>query len=65
MVRSVTFEIRWHETQPIYSCSFQSVPPSHLRKVLDYNLGQGEFGPRARELHELPLIYGDEKKLDD
>lgn len=40
MVRSVTFEIRWHDTQPIYSCSFQPIPSSHLRKVLDYNVGQ-------------------------
>lgn len=42
MVRSVTFEIRWHDMQPIYSCSFQPVPPSHLRRVLDFNQSQGE-----------------------
>ncbi|CAO1628321.1 unnamed protein product [Sympodiomycopsis kandeliae] len=40
MVRSVTFEIRWHDTQPIYSCSFQPITPPQLKKVLDYNLGQ-------------------------
>ncbi|KDN52319.1 hypothetical protein K437DRAFT_15925 [Tilletiaria anomala UBC 951] len=40
MVRSVTFEIRWHDTQPIYSCSFQPLSPLHLRRVLDHNAGQ-------------------------
>ncbi|PWZ01503.1 WD40 repeat-like protein [Testicularia cyperi] len=40
MVRSVTFEIRWHDTQPIYSCSFQPISSSHLRRVLDHNMGQ-------------------------
>ncbi|EPQ30773.1 uncharacterized protein PFL1_01674 [Pseudozyma flocculosa PF-1] len=40
MVRSVTFEIRWHDTQPIYSCSFQPISQSHLKRVLDHNLGQ-------------------------
>lgn len=43
MVRSNTFEIRWHETQPIYSCSFQAVAAPHLRRILDYNYGQGEY----------------------
>lgn len=43
MVRSVTFEIRWHDTQPIYSCSFQPLPSQQLRRVLDYNLGQGAY----------------------
>ncbi|KAN0065411.1 Chromatin assembly factor 1 subunit [Thecaphora frezii] len=40
MVRSATFEIRWHDTQPIYSCSFQPISPQHLKRVLDHNLGQ-------------------------
>ncbi|PWN30873.1 WD40 repeat-like protein [Jaminaea rosea] len=40
MVRSVTFEIRWHDTQPIYSCSFQPMNAGQLRRVLDYNTGQ-------------------------
>lgn len=40
MVRSVTFEIRWHDTQPIYSCSFQPLPANHLKRVLDHNMGQ-------------------------
>ncbi|UZJ56853.1 hypothetical protein CBS101457_006173 [Exobasidium rhododendri] len=40
MVRSVTFEIRWHDMQPIYSCSFQPIPPAHLRRVLDFNQAQ-------------------------
>ncbi len=28
MVRSVTFEIRWHDTQPIYSCPFSLCLPT-------------------------------------
>ncbi|PWN40919.1 WD40 repeat-like protein [Ceraceosorus guamensis] len=40
MVRTVTFEIRWHETQPIYSCNFQPISTSHLRRVLDHNAAQ-------------------------
>ncbi|PWN20418.1 WD40 repeat-like protein [Microstroma glucosiphilum] len=40
MVRSITFEIRWHDTQPIYSAAFQPVNGQQLRRVLDYNLGQ-------------------------
>lgn len=40
MVRSVTFEIRWHDTQPIYSSSFQPIAGSQLKRVLDYNVGQ-------------------------
>lgn len=41
MVRCVTFEIRWHDTLPIYSCDFQPIAPVRLAKVLDHNLGQG------------------------
>ncbi len=38
MVRSVTFEIRWHDTQPIYSCSFQPCSTaSQLRRILEHN----------------------------
>ncbi|PWN87604.1 WD40 repeat-like protein [Acaromyces ingoldii] len=40
MVRSVTFEIRWHDMQPIYGNSFQPISPSHLRRVLDHNQAQ-------------------------
>ena len=43
MVRCVTFEIRWHDTLPIYACDFQPIPPPRLAKVLDHNLGQGTF----------------------
>lgn len=42
MVRSVTFEIRWHDTLPIYSCDFQPITSSRLTNVLDHNLGQGK-----------------------
>ncbi|WFD21427.1 Chromatin assembly factor 1 subunit [Malassezia equina] len=41
MVRCVTFEIRWHDTLPIYSCDFQPISSSRLTNVLDHNLGQG------------------------
>ncbi|WFC98153.1 Chromatin assembly factor 1 subunit [Malassezia yamatoensis] len=41
MVRCVTFEIRWHDTLPIYSCAFQPIAPTRLAKILDHNLGQG------------------------
>ncbi|WFD36821.1 Chromatin assembly factor 1 subunit [Malassezia cuniculi] len=40
MVRCVTFEIRWHDTLPIYSCSFQPISAARLHQVLDHNLGQ-------------------------
>ncbi|PWN47142.1 WD40 repeat-like protein [Violaceomyces palustris] len=52
MVRSVTFEIRWHDTQPIYSCSFQPIASNHLRKVLDYNLGQAAGLPPGKCLSD-------------
>lgn len=39
-MRAETFEIRWHDTQPIYSCSFQPIAASHLRRVLDHNKAQ-------------------------
>lgn len=39
-MRAETFEIRWHDTQPIYSCSFQPIPAGHLRRVLDHNKSQ-------------------------
>jgi hypothetical protein len=51
MVRSNTFEIRWHDMQPIYSCSFQPIPPAHLRRVLDFNQLQG-----AQILHDMGSI---------
>ena len=41
MVQCVTFEIRWHNTLPIYSCSFQPISATRLTQVLDHNLGQG------------------------
>lgn len=41
MVQCVTFEIRWHNTLPIYSCSFQPISAARLTQVLDHNLGQG------------------------
>ena len=42
MVRSATFEIRWHDTQPIYSCSFQPLSSTHLRRVLEHNTAQAQ-----------------------
>ncbi|CAO1626259.1 unnamed protein product [Parajaminaea phylloscopi] len=54
MVRSNTFEIRWHETQPIYSCSFQPVAPAHLRRVLEYNYGQAAGLPADKTFHSDP-----------
>jgi len=42
MVRSNTFEIRWHDTQPIFSCDFQSIRSSSLIKTLDINKLQAE-----------------------
>lgn len=42
MVRSATFEIRWHDTQPIYSCSFQPLSSTHLRRVLEHNHAQAQ-----------------------
>ncbi|SJX66165.1 related to CAC2-component of the chromatin assembly complex [Sporisorium reilianum f. sp. reilianum] len=53
MVRSVTFEIRWHDTQPIYSCSFQPLPPNHLRRVLDHNMGQAAGLAPGKGLSEI------------
>ncbi|SNX83471.1 related to CAC2 - component of the chromatin assembly complex [Melanopsichium pennsylvanicum] len=53
MVRSVTFEIRWHDTQPIYSCSFQPIPANHLRRVLDHNMGQAAGMAPGKGLSEL------------
>lgn len=53
MVRSVTFEIRWHDTQPIYSCSFQPIPANHLRRVLDHNMGQAAGLAPGKGLSEL------------
>lgn len=41
-MRAETFEIRWHDTQPIYSCAFQPVQSNHLRRVLEHNRAQGE-----------------------
>jgi chromatin assembly factor 1 subunit B len=46
MVRSVTFEIHWHNMEPIYACSFQPVSHSQLRRVLDHNAAQGEAARR-------------------
>lgn len=43
MVRCATFEIRWHDTLPIYSCDIQPIQPSRLTHVLDHNLGQGKW----------------------
>lgn len=43
MVRCVTFEIRWHDTLPIYSCAFQPISSARLAQVLDHNLGQGMY----------------------
>lgn len=40
MVRCVTFEIRWHDTLPIYSCAFQPIAAARLQHVLDHNFGQ-------------------------
>lgn len=53
MVRSVTFEIRWHDTQPIYSCSFQPLPANHLRRVLDHNMGQAAGLAPGKGLSEI------------
>ncbi|GAC98642.1 hypothetical protein PHSY_006236 [Pseudozyma hubeiensis SY62] len=53
MVRSVTFEIRWHDTQPIYSCSFQPLPSNHLRRVLDHNMGQAAGLAPGKGLSEI------------
>ena len=53
MVRSVTFEIRWHDTQPIYSCSFQPLPANHLRRVLDHNMGQAAGLAPGKALSEI------------
>ncbi|SPC65646.1 related to CAC2 - component of the chromatin assembly complex [Ustilago sp. UG-2017b] len=53
MVRSVTFEIRWHDTQPIYSCSFQPIPANHLKRVLDHNMGQAAGMAPGKGLSEL------------
>ncbi|KAJ1586544.1 hypothetical protein NDA11_001992 [Ustilago hordei] len=53
MVRSVTFEIRWHDTQPIYSCSFQPIPVNHLKRVLDHNMGQAAGMAPGKGLSEL------------
>lgn len=39
-MRAETFEIRWHDTQPIFSCSFQPISASHLRRVLEHNRAQ-------------------------
>ncbi|WFC94016.1 Chromatin assembly factor 1 subunit [Malassezia brasiliensis] len=55
MVRCVTFEIRWHDTLPIYSCAFQPIAPGRLAKVLDHNLGQGSEA--ASETHA-PILAG-------
>ncbi|EST05920.2 WD40 repeat [Kalmanozyma brasiliensis GHG001] len=53
MVRSVTFEIRWHDTQPIYSCSFQPLPANHLKRVLDHNMGQAAGLAPGKGLSEI------------
>lgn len=50
MVRCSTFEIRWHDTLPIYSCSFQPVSSSRLTQVLDHNLGQAVGLPPGQSL---------------
>ncbi|MCO5584921.1 hypothetical protein L7F22_038853 [Adiantum nelumboides] len=39
-MRAETFEIRWHDTQPIFSCSFQPISAAHLRRVLEHNRAQ-------------------------
>lgn len=46
-MRAETFEIRWHDTQPIFSCAFQPISAAHLRRVLEHNRAQAaglEYG---------------------
>ncbi|KAK0553086.1 Chromatin assembly factor 1 subunit [Tilletia horrida] len=50
MVRSITLEVRWHNVCPIYSCHFQSVGPSHLKRVLDHNSAQAAGLPVGKSL---------------
>ena len=50
MVRCVPFEIRWHDTLPIYSCAIQPIAPARLATVLDYNLGQAAGLPPGQSL---------------
>ena len=64
MVRSVTFEIRWHDTQPIYSCSFQPIASNHLRRVLDHNLGQGLFLSLSLALDTACSLFSSFQPLD-
>ncbi|KAJ9103190.1 hypothetical protein QFC21_002613 [Naganishia friedmannii] len=35
-MRAKVVEISWHDTQPVYSCDFQPIPPAQLKRILPF-----------------------------
>ncbi|KAI5451571.1 Chromatin assembly factor 1 subunit [Naganishia albida] len=55
-MRAKVVEISWHDTQPVYSCDFQPIPPAQLKRILPFpqphhahlnssNSGEASHGP--------------------
>ncbi|CAD6581065.1 MAG: hypothetical protein TREMPRED_002918 [Tremellales sp. Tagirdzhanova-0007] len=47
-MRPKVLEISWHETQAVYSCDFQPLPPAQLKRLLPLASDDEEFGIKEK-----------------